>query len=550
MRNIQFSIDALGVGVAVLDMPGRPFNVFSDEMIDELVALIELIETERPAGVVIASGKAAFMAGADLAMVRGFTTLRRREPPDVVRRTFTRLSYALRRFERLPMPTVAAVNGLALGGGLELAMVCHRRIAVASEAPSLGLPEVLLGLMPGAGGTQRLPRLVGIDLAARMLLDGKPIAPSLAHAAGLVDELSDAGSLLLRACALALASEPGARWDTPGWRAPERGHELLDGPDAVTRLLRHAGIDLRSAHCYPAYGAICRSLIDGDGLALDEAIEVEADNFLPLMLEATAGNMVRTGFLEKIAAPKRAAGRAGGEIMVERIAQRGLGELPARIARRFELVGDAGRADAVLAVESPPAGELALVLRDTTRTGTRPCAGAELRTVGDIEAAEACEIAASSGPLAGQALTIANRLRLVPVVTAAGVPGPCERLLAAARHWFAAHPEADRAGLANAVDLHRLAQHLGHPPAEAPGHGPGDRAAGLALLSTLATEAADCMAEGLVAEPAGLDLLAVFALGCPAWTGGPLSFQDAVQRGDIPGCAPDRASPATPWYQD
>ena len=547
MHNIQFSIDAFGVGTAVLDMPGRPFNVFSDEMIDELVMLIDTIEEARPAGVVIASGKSAFMAGADLAMVRGFTTLRLREPPDVVRRAFTRLTYVMRRLERLPVPTVAAVNGLALGGGLELAMACHRRIAVPSEEPSLGLPEVLLGLLPGAGGTQRLPRLVGVELAARMLLGGRSISPLAAHAAGLIDELTTAEALLERARALALDIEPGARWDAAGWHAPAHGRALLDGPEATARLLTHAGIDRRSAHCYPAYAAICRCLIDGYDLPLDLAIEIEADRFLPLMLEPTASNMVRTGFLAKTAAAKRAAQRLGGDGKVAKIVGRGPGPVPERIKQRFELVDAPNSADAVLAFAADAVADDVIAVRDVLHSASAH-ARVELRTTGGLDAAEAIEIAAAPGALAARALAIANRLRLVPVAVAPTVPGPSERLLAAARAWLVEHPTAETARMANAADLHRLFAHLGLPPASAAEHTDHDRGAALDLLCCMAIEAAACMADGLVEGPPDLDLIAVFGVGFPAWTGGPLTFQDLQRRGEIAGCALPAGAGTTPWY--
>ena len=151
LRNLRLDIDDDGIAVALIDMPGRPFNVFSDDMIDDLAALIALIENSRALkAVVIASGKDAFMAGADLSMVQGFTTLRFKHTPAEIRRVFSRLTYTLRKLERVRVPTVAAVNGLALGGGLELAMACHYRLAAQGSTPCLGLPEVLLGLLPGA----------------------------------------------------------------------------------------------------------------------------------------------------------------------------------------------------------------------------------------------------------------------------------------------------------------------------------------------------------------------------------------------------------------
>ncbi len=361
MKNITIEKDNDGIALATIDMPGRPFNVFSADMMDDLETLIDSIEHDRElAGVVLTSGKSAFMAGADLAMVRGFTSLRFEHGAAEIRRIVSRLTYLLRRLEQVSVPTVAAINGLALGGGLELAMACHHRIAAEGAAPCLGLPEILLGLLPGAGGTQRLPRLVGPTLGARMLLDGRPITAADALTGGLVDALAEPGSLVERARSFVREAAAGARWDRPDWQAPADADGLL-GTDGLARLWALSWIESEVSHLYPAVDAICRCLLDGYDKAIETGIEVEIDNFMPLMLDPVAGNMVRTLFLSKTAAPKRAAKRLGaGDVVVKRLAVAGDEGAASRIARRFEITDDVNGADAVIAIprrrrKSPPA---------------------------------------------------------------------------------------------------------------------------------------------------------------------------------------------------
>ncbi len=547
MLNVTYQVDDDGIAIATLDMPGRPFNVFSDDMIDELERLLDDVTAQPPRGLIIASGKDAFMAGADLTMVRGFTTLRFRATPAEVRATCSRLSRLMRRLECLPVPTVAAINGLALGGGLELAMACHRRVAIDSTQPCLGLPEVLLGLLPAAGGTQRLPRLIGLADGARMLLDGRPIAPTAALALGLVDALAAPAALLALARQQFAGMTAGARWDKVGWQAPQSDLAMLDGPDANSRLLAHAGIHRHTAHRYPALASICQCLIGGYRLPIDAALELEADAFLPLMLDPVAGNMVRTSFLSKTAAPKRAAQRLGtADAPVRRIAVAGLEPMPMRLARSFSIVG-ANDAPELSVQRTASVSQYLLTMSIRAEPGPVTVSDAvELRLAGDFEDAEAIEIAAAAGPTGALALSLVNRLKCVPIAVSASVPGPTARLLQAAAEWLSAHPEASCGGMANAVDLGALLRRLGAVMPEQSGTTDQDHANGIALLTCISQAAAACMADRAVETAADMDVLGVFALGYPAWTGGPLSFLDMWRRGEIAGNPADPA--ATVWY--
>ena len=537
MNNIALVKDGDGIAVATIDMPGRAFNVFSDDMIDDLEALITTIEADQElTGVVITSAKPSFMAGADLAMVRGFTTMRFTHDPAAIRTTVSRLTYLLRRLEKVRIPTVAAVNGLALGGGLELALACHYRVAVDTNVPCLGVPEILLGLLPGAGGTQRLPRLVGLPLAARMLLDGKPIAPTEAHAAGLVDQLAAADELLGAARAFVRTATAGARWDRPHWESPADASGLLNGDDAATRIAENAWIAPRVQHLYPAIDAICRCLIDGYGRPIDEAIDVEIDNFTPLMLDPVAGNMVRTLFLSKTASAKRAGGMAGQEVRVQSVAVMGNEPLAPRLLRRLEQTADAAAADAVLLLQGHPAyeGNNGIAIRDVLREPATAC-DVELRTPGRPDDVDVVEIAAAPGAGAARALSLVNRFGLVPIIVSRQDPGLYGRFIAVVRAWAQERPDSPAAwaAIADAVDCHALFGLCGIVVGAPGGYTDGDRAAGLELMARMAQTAAQCLHDGVAHSAQDIDVLAVVGLGFPAWSGGPLTFADAVRRGEF-----------------
>jgi enoyl-CoA hydratase/carnithine racemase len=298
MENIGLEIRAGNIGVATLDMPGRPFNVFSEQMMDELELVIEQACGELQ-GLVICSGKNSFVAGADLRMIKDFANMRFEADREAMRNRFSRLGRLFRRIEQAPIPVVAAINGLALGGGLELAMACHGRVCVDSESRLLGLPEILLGLLPGAGGTQRLPRIVGIPQALKMLLGGAPVTPQFALEYGLVDHLVREGDLLERALTLAATIRPEARWDQPDWRLPEVDRALLSSPGWRQYCLTVGGWSGRQHDLYPAVASIIDCVGRGAELSLDEGCDVEWDIFVELMSDPVAANMVVTGFLNK-----------------------------------------------------------------------------------------------------------------------------------------------------------------------------------------------------------------------------------------------------------
>ncbi|MCH8492285.1 MAG: fatty acid oxidation complex subunit alpha FadJ [Idiomarina sp.] len=196
-----------GIGVITIDVPGESMNTLKATFADEVAALMEKIESNRDLrGLVFISGKpSSFVAGADIRMINECETAADAE-------SLARQGQALfDRIEGLSIPVIAAINGPALGGGLELALACHARVVSDSPKTVLGVPEVQLGLLPGSGGTQRLPRLVGVQQALTLMLTGKQLRPKQALKMGLVDEIVPQSILLEAAVKLAEKGKPRAK---------------------------------------------------------------------------------------------------------------------------------------------------------------------------------------------------------------------------------------------------------------------------------------------------------------------------------------------------
>jgi 3-hydroxyacyl-CoA dehydrogenase/enoyl-CoA hydratase/3-hydroxybutyryl-CoA epimerase len=241
------------------------------------------------------------MAGADLTLlVDGYGTRTRKEAY-----AFSQKATAMHRaLETMGKPVVAALNGLCLGGGYELALACHRRIIIDDPKATVGLPEVNVGLLPGSGGTQRLPRMIGVKTALDLLLSGRAVAPKEALQLGLVDAVVPAGELLQAAKAwLASGPDPVRAWDKKGFSTPDtRG--LINPDTAMIFSTATANVAGRVGYRYPAAPAILSCVFEGIQLPFDRALSVESKYFALLLTGAEARNIIRTGFVSKQAAQK------------------------------------------------------------------------------------------------------------------------------------------------------------------------------------------------------------------------------------------------------
>jgi 3-hydroxyacyl-CoA dehydrogenase / enoyl-CoA hydratase / 3-hydroxybutyryl-CoA epimerase len=283
----SLEVDADRIAWLVCDTPGASTNVLSAPVLRDLAVQLEEIAAQPPAGVVIRSAKTSgFIAGAD---IKEFLKIRTPEEGyELVRAGQT----VLQALEYLPCPSVAALHGFALGGGLELALACTYRVGADDAKLSLGLPEVLLGIHPGFGGTVRAVRLIGVRPALDLMLKGKPYKGSRALAAGLIDELVPPSELLERAKARLLRSPPKAT-------APFVD-KLLNLGAARPFIARQAASALRHSvrrDQYPAPYAIL-DLWQRCGAAGAESYEAEARSISDLMCTPTSRNLVRVFLLQ------------------------------------------------------------------------------------------------------------------------------------------------------------------------------------------------------------------------------------------------------------
>ena len=293
--------DADGVAWLSFDKPGTSANVLSGAVLLELDGLLAELEQEPPRGVVVLSAKkSGFIAGAD---IKEFTSL---SDEASGYRLIRRGQQVMARLAALPCPTVAAIHGFALGGGLELALACRYRVAVDDERLSLGLPEVQLGIHPGFGGTVRSVQLVGVRTAMEMMLTGKPLRAARARSAGLVDRLVPAAELRGRARELIL-SPPAPR------RAPLLERLLSAAPvRAFVRGSLIAQVARRAPReHYPAPYAII-DLWSRYGAHGEAAYEAEARSIAHLFTTETSRNLVRVFLLQD--GLKSAGGKAGADI--------------------------------------------------------------------------------------------------------------------------------------------------------------------------------------------------------------------------------------------
>jgi len=228
MTNIHTAIDADGIMTITWDMPGRSMNVISQASDAEFKAACEkAIADKAVKGVVITSAKPAFIAGADLSMMEGLTAgegMTREQQTKAIFDFFNTNAIFTRKVEKSGKPFVAAINGTALGGGFEICLMCHHRIVADDPSIQIGQPEVKVGLLPGGGGTQRLPRLMGAYPALPLLLEGKSLDPKAALKAGAVHRVVPAADLIKEAKAYILGGGKAVQpWDEKDYKIPGGG---------------------------------------------------------------------------------------------------------------------------------------------------------------------------------------------------------------------------------------------------------------------------------------------------------------------------------------
>lgn len=335
MTAVKFELGADGVAVVTLDMPGRSMNVLNDELMGPYAEVLSKIETDPAVkGVVLTSGKKEFLAGADLENVYKITD------PQVAFDLAEAFKSLLRRMEKCTKPFVAALNGTALGGGLELALACNHRIALNNPKAKFGLPEVKLGLLPGGGGTQRLPRIVGIQESLQMMTQGTELRVDQALKKGILNDTADTLEELISKARAWCVANPVAQqpWDVKGFKFPggDSKHPAIAQLWAIAPSMANA----KAYGNYPALNHIASCVFEGGITDIDTGLKVESRYFAACVLSQESKNMMNTLWFQLNAIKKgQSRPSAPAKSQVKKLGILGAGMMGAGIAYVSAKVG-------------------------------------------------------------------------------------------------------------------------------------------------------------------------------------------------------------------
>jgi len=291
---VNYSLDEDGIAHVIFDEPGSPVNTMKPEWQADMLALADQLHTDndRLKGVIFSSAKTTFFAGADL---KGVSKLKEQDAA-LAFHSLEKLKHAFRRIETLGKPVVAILNGAALGGGWELALVAHARFALHHPNILFGLPEVTLGLIPGATGITKMTRLLGLMAAQPYLMEGKLFNPQQALALGLVQGLGTTIDELRTMALDFIRSHPQASqaWDVKGFKMPGGS---VNSPALAAGLAVAPAMLFHKAHgLYPAAQAILETMVEGAQVDYDTATRIETRKLARVMVGQTTKNMVNAFF--------------------------------------------------------------------------------------------------------------------------------------------------------------------------------------------------------------------------------------------------------------
>ena len=317
MTSFTMEKDKDGVAVITWDVPGKSMNVMTEEGFDELEALIDdALADEAVKGIVITSGKPDFAGGMDLNVLARMRERAGDEPAKGLFEGVMKIHRLLRKIELAGMdpktkkggkPVAAALPGTAVGIGLEIPLATHRIFVADNPKAKIGLPEIKVGIFPGAGGTTRLVRLMGAMAAAPWLLEGKLANPKAAKAAGLVHEVVPADELLAKAREWVLSASEAdivKPWDQKGYKMP--GGTPYHPKGFMTFMGANVLVHSKTWGVYPAPKAMLSAIYEGALVPFDKALQIEARWFTNVLLNPSSSAMIRSLFLSKEALEKGA----------------------------------------------------------------------------------------------------------------------------------------------------------------------------------------------------------------------------------------------------
>nr|WP_314428608.1 3-hydroxyacyl-CoA dehydrogenase NAD-binding domain-containing protein [uncultured Brevundimonas sp.] len=310
MENFKIDVDADGIALITFDVPGRSMNTLTSSVMAEIPQLVERIKTDDAIkGAVLTSGKASgFCAGADLGDIAG-GMIGGASLQDAYDAGW-KMNGALRALETCGKPVAAAINGLALGGGLELTLACHYRVVENDNKIQLGLPEIKVGLFPGGGGTQRLTRLIGVQPAMMAMTEGKSFRPNDAKGAGIVHEIAEKGQSVEAAKTwIKNGGKAVQPWDDKSFKLPGGGPYHPAGIQNF--LVGNAMIRKQTYGNYPAATNLMKAVYEGVQVPMDAALRIETRYFIKTLMTPQAQAMIRSLFLSKQELDKGAVRPAG-----------------------------------------------------------------------------------------------------------------------------------------------------------------------------------------------------------------------------------------------
>ncbi|MCP8896292.1 FAD-dependent oxidoreductase [Shinella daejeonensis] len=339
-ENFTIETDADGIALITWDMPGKSMNVFTAAVMDELDGIIDTVAADGGIkGVVITSGKSSFSGGADLSMIQSMFTFQQAEkakdPAGAAEKLFAltgRMSALFRKLETCGKPWVSAINGTCMGGAFEMSLACHGRVASNAGSVKIALPEVKVGIFPGAGGTQRVPRLANAQDALQMMTTGQSLTGARARAMGLVHQVVEPGQLIPAAKQMIKDGlKPVQPWDEKGFKAPGGGiwtpasAQLWPAAPAILRR--------ETAGNYPGALAILKCVYEGLQVPFDTGLRIEQRYFTHILQTTEAFSMIRSLFISMQELGKGAR-RPAGQPKAEfgKIAVVGAGFMGASIA--------------------------------------------------------------------------------------------------------------------------------------------------------------------------------------------------------------------------
>jgi 3-hydroxyacyl-CoA dehydrogenase/enoyl-CoA hydratase/3-hydroxybutyryl-CoA epimerase len=329
---ISYDSDGDGIVTLTMDDPEQSANTMNERYVAAMTTALDRLEAERDriAGVIVTSAKPTFFAGGDLDLM----VQARPEDAAALADMVNRIKRDLRRLETLGRPVVAAVNGSALGGGLEIALACHHRIVLDAGGCRLGFPEVTLGLLPGAGGVTRTVRMLGLAPAlTNVLLTGRQFRPADAVSEGLADAVVSTSDEMFTAARDWIRANPGAAqpWDRPGFKLPGGN---LTNPAVAMQLPAYAG-NLRKqlkGASLPAPEAILAAAVEGAAVDIQTATAIETRYLVSLLTGQIAKNMIGALFFDLKAANSGANRPPVPPTTAKRVAVIGAGMMGAAIA--------------------------------------------------------------------------------------------------------------------------------------------------------------------------------------------------------------------------